>query len=203
MRKKWTAREDITASLLKFREKRKWQLALRRYVIESNVSYAYAPYFGLSIADFRLWIEIQFNKDLKWENFGKAWQFEHLVPVAYFDFSKEEDLRLCWNFINIGVERLDLTKNTAGGLDVLAVRPYFEKLYNKTGYPLCKRMLERIAAIEQKEVAGIEALGSFINQRNTDLSSLSTLNPDEFSRLNTGTSLKELLIEREIIKKFG
>src|SRR6188474_3101936 len=99
-RKRWTPKAEITDELLKSREKRKWQVALRRYVLDKNLSPAYAWYFGLSIDQFRNWIEIQFTEGLSWENFGSAWQFDHVIPVAYFDFSLEEDLLLCWNFIN-------------------------------------------------------------------------------------------------------
>jgi hypothetical protein len=48
-RKRWTAKTEVDASLLQFREKRKWQIALRRYILERNKSTYYAPFFGLSI----------------------------------------------------------------------------------------------------------------------------------------------------------
>lgn len=115
-RKKWTPKVEITDGLIKSREKRKWQLALRRYVLEKNISPGYAPYFGLNIVKFRQWIEIQFTGELNWENFGAAWQFEHIVPLAYFDFSIEDDMHLCWNFINIRVESLELKKRAITGL---------------------------------------------------------------------------------------
>ena len=86
-----------------FNEKRKWQIALRRYIIAGFKCFNYAPYFGIDAANFRKWIEIQFDKDTNWENFSKAWQFDHIVPVAYFNLKDEVDLKLCWNFINIWV----------------------------------------------------------------------------------------------------
>ena len=110
VRKKWTPKEEVTEGLLKFRAKRRWQIALRRYIIEKNPCFAYAPYFGLDIENFRKWIEIQFDEELNWDNFSKKWQFDHIVPVAYFDFDSESDLRLCWNFMNVSVEKLQLNK---------------------------------------------------------------------------------------------
>jgi hypothetical protein len=94
-RKKWTAKTTITEELLKFREKRKWQLALRRYVLEKKAALLYAPYFGLDVNGFREWIALQFTDELNWDNFATAWQFDHIVPVTYFDFTQEEDLYLC------------------------------------------------------------------------------------------------------------
>src|SRR6476620_5571737 len=118
-RKKWTAKDEITDGLIRAREKRKWQVALRRYVIEKNLSGPYAPYFGLGIEDFRSWIELQFTGAMTWENFGSTWQFEHIVPVAYFDFANDADLVICWNFLNI---RAGLVSEQAGSrLDLLSV----------------------------------------------------------------------------------
>jgi hypothetical protein len=202
-RKKWTPKADITEPLLKFREKRKWQLALRRYVLEKNISASYAYYFGLSIEQFRNWIEIQFTGELNWENFGSAWQFDHIVPVAYFDFSIEEDLVLCWNFSNIRVETIDLNKNRGNRIDVMAVKPYFEALYNKTGFSICLKMIDKISKIEVSNIASEPVIEDFIIKNKEHIDMVSTLSKEEFNRLNTGNTLNEILLEREIIKKFG
>jgi len=202
-RKKWTPQVDITEPLLKFREKRKWQLALRRYVLEKNISAGYAFYFGLSIEQFRMWIEIQFVEELNWENFGSAWQFDHIVPVAYFDFSVEDDLILCWNFTNIRVERIELNKTNGNRIDIVAARPYFEALYAKTGFSLCLKMIKKISKIEFSNIISEPAIEDFIIKNGEQLQIASSLNKEEFNQLNKGMSLKDILLEREIIKKFG
>ena len=202
-RKKWTAKDEVTDSVLKFREKRKWQLAFRRYVLERNTSRSYAPYFGLDIENYRKWIELQFTPDLDWDNFGSSWQFDHIIPVAYFDFTKEEDLFLCWNFINIRVERLEPNKARGNRIDVLAVKPYFEALYSKTGYTLCLKMVEKINDIQVSNIVSEPALEDFIIQNKKDLEKLATLSSDEYSRLNKGMSLSDIFLEKEILQKFG
>lgn len=202
-RKKWTPQVDITEPLLKFREKRKWQLALRRYVLEKNISAGYAFYFALSIEQFRMWIEIQFVEELNWENFGSAWQFDHIVPVAYFDFSVEDDLILCWNFTNIRVARIELNKTNGNRIDIVAARPYFEALYTKTGFSLCLKMIEKISKIEFSNIISEPAIEDFIIKNGEQLQIASSLNKEEFNQLNKGMSLKDILLEREIIKKFG
>ena len=202
-RKKWTPQEVITDSLLKFREKRKWQLALRRYILERNPCQSYAPYFGLAIPDFRQWIELQFSSKLKWDNFGTAWQFDHIVPVAYFDFANEGDLRLCWNFINIRVEQLDLNKNKAHRIDVLAVKPYFESLYSKTGLELCNMMLEKINTLQVSSIISEPGLEGFLTVKRGEIEALSNLTNEEFNSINQGVSLNDILLEKEILKKFG
>ncbi len=202
-RKKWTPQEEVTDSLLKFREKRKWQLALRRYILEKNISEAYAPYFGVDNENYRKWIALQFSGELSWENFGSQWQFDHIVPVGYFDFNNPEDLKLCWNFINIRVERLILNKARGNRIDVLAVRPYFEDLFKKTGYSICLKMIQKIAEIEVSNIISEPFLENFIIENKEELEKLATLSPNEFSRLNRGMSLNDIFLEREILHKFG
>ena len=82
-RKKWSTQTEITPILVKSREKRKWQIAFRRYVLERNPSVFYAPYFGLDIDTLRKWLESQFMEGIDWDGFGKDWQFEHIIPVTY------------------------------------------------------------------------------------------------------------------------
>ena len=202
-RKKWTPRLKVDEAALKFREKRKWQLALRRYVLEKNISSGYAFYFGLSIDQFRKWIELQFTKEMKWENFGSAWQFDHIIPLAYFDFSNEEDLILCWNFLNIRVARLEQNKSVTGRMDMVGVKSYFKSLYSKTNYSLCLKMIEKLEKIKSSVKLNEPAIEQFIIFNKAQIELSATFSKEEFNRLNTGNSIDEIILEREIFRKFG
>jgi len=193
---------ETPESLHRKREKRRWQMALRRYVIEKAPSGAYAKYFGLDIEFFREWIEVQLKDGLTWDNFAIKWQFDHIVPVAYFDYSNEEDLLLCWNFINIRVERVEHNKVRGNRVDVMAVRAYFEDLYNKTGYSFCTRMLDKIKAIEIANIESNKELEEFIVKNQDYFEQIAEFSQDDFNRLNDGVSFKNILAEKEIAKKF-
>ena len=125
------------------------------------------------------------------------------MPVAYFDFSVEDDLILCWNFTNIRVARIELNKTNGNRIDILAARPYFEALYTKTGFSLCLKMIEKISKIEFSSIISEPAIEDFIIKNGEQLQIASSLNKEEFNQLNKGMSLKDILLEREIIKKFG
>jgi hypothetical protein len=202
-RKKWTPQTNVTETVLRFREKKKWQLGYRRYVLERMPSEAYAPYFGLGADMLRQWFELQFTDGLGWENFGKAWQFYHIIPTNYFDFSHDADLKLCWNFINIGIERISEEGEAASTIDVLAARAYFQQLYSATGFSLCLRMLEKIHSLESRAAEGNPNIENFLSVHLRDLESIQTLEKQEFLELNQGASLQDILLEREILKKFG
>jgi len=195
--------KETPDSLLKKREKRKWQIALRRYIIEKSQSSSYARYFGLDIEYFREWIELQFGEGLSWDNFAEKWQFDHIVPVAYFDFTKEEDLLLCWNFINIRIERVDLNKTWGNRIDVMGARTYFEDLYNKTQYPFCLKMLEKIRVIEVANVETNNELVAFIIKNQEYFEQVAQLEQVDFQRLNDGVPLNTVLAEKELVRKFG
>jgi hypothetical protein len=186
-----------------FREKRKWQIALRRYILEQQKSLTYAPYFGLDNSLFRQWIAAQFDQDMQWENFSDTWQFDHVVPVAYFDFTNEKDLRLCWNFTNIRAAKIDKTKEGGRGIDVLGAKRFFQNLFQQTGYAICSAMVEKINRLEEAQAVENAALAGFINQHKPYLDAVNQFSPAEFERLNTGTPLQVLLSEKEFLKKFG
>jgi hypothetical protein len=194
---------ETSESILKKREKRKWQIALRRYVLEKAQSGNYARYFGLDIEFFREWIAIQLKDGLSWENFAEKWQFDHIVPVAYFDFTNEEDLLLCWNFINIRVERIDHNKVRGNRIDVMGVRTYFEDLYDRTKYPFCLRMLQKIKAIEVTNIESNKELEHFIIKNQSYFEKIAQFDQSDFQRLNQGASISTVLAEKEIVRKFG
>jgi hypothetical protein len=201
-RKRWTPKTEVTPALIKFREKRKWQIALRRYVLDKNVCAFYAPYFGLDIENLRKWLEIQFVPRMGWEDFGKKWQFDHIVPVTYFDFSNEDELKMCWNFTNLRVEKFQLTKDQGNRLDVLVAKGFFQELYKKTNYAPCLRLLEKIDQIELSDILSSEKQEAFILTNRPYLDMIENYSAFEFELLNSGRTLSEVKKEIDFLKKF-
>ena len=190
-----------TALLLKFREKRKWQIALRRYVIEKNICAFYAPYFGLDIENLRKWFEIQFEQGVGWDDFAKKWQFDHIIPVTHFDFSDEAELKICWNFTNIRVEQFQRNKNRGDRMDVLAAKSYLEELYKKTLYTPCLKLLRKIDQIELSEIVSSEKQQSFIIENRSYLDKIENYSTFEYELLNSGRQGDEVKKEIEFLKK--
>lgn len=201
-RKKWTKQTEVTDSLLKFREKRKWQINLRRYVISQHFCPEYAPYFGLDIKNLRQWFEFQFTTNLSWDNFGSAWQFDHIIPVAYFDYSSDTDLKLCWNFTNLRLEPVQKDKVRGNRLDVLMAKAYFKNLYEKTGYTTCQQLLLKIDEIEVSEFLSTGSQESFIKSHWEYLSMIKNYNAFEFELLNSGRTVEDVNREVNFLKKF-
>jgi hypothetical protein len=202
-RKKWSPKTEITPALLKFREKRKWQIALRRYVLEKKVCIDYAPFFGLDIENMRLWFEYQFQPGIGWKDFAKKWQFDHIIPVTYFDFSIKEELKMCWNFINIRVELFQRNKDRGSRLDVLAAKNYFKDIYKGTNYPPCLKLLEKIDKIELSEFVTTKAQKSFIIEHREYLDMIENYSVFEFELLNSGRDIDHVKKDIDFFKKVG
>lgn len=186
-----------------FREKRKWQIALRRYVVEKQKTVDYAPYFGIDIMNFRKWIELQFDQGLKWENFGKSWQLDHIIPLAYFDFKSQPDLKLCWNFINIRVEKSHSTSIKGSRVDVLTAKTFFNDLFNNTRFGICLEMIRKIELIELSHSGVKNKLESFVQQHYDYLSSIESFSGYEFEQLNLGVGIEDILLEKAMLMKFN
>lgn len=195
--------DELAESKQKQNDKRKWQIALRRYILNGHVASQYAAYFGLDFKNLRRWIEMQFTGELSWSNYGKEWQFDHIIPVAYFDFKNEDELKLCWNFTNIRVEANQKNKERGNRVDVLLAKTYFQEIYNETGYYVCKKLLDKIAAIEISNIISTEAQRQFIKEHLDYLVHMEGFSNYEFELLNRGRNFKEVMKEAALIRNLG
>jgi hypothetical protein len=202
-RKKWTPKTEADDAVLKFRDKRRWQIALRRYVVYKHPSANYAPFFGVDIQTFRQWIELQFTPSMTWENFGHLWQFDHILPVIYFDFNDVEQMKLCWSFVNIRCESIEANKNKGAAVDFLNVKAHFEGLLAATSFPIIGQLIAKLNEIEQSQHSNTDHLAGFINQNKTRLLHFGDFDAVDFLRINQGLPAEDLLAEKELFRRFA
>lgn len=199
-RKQWTPQTNLTEADLLAKEKKKWQLGFRRFVLEGSPSTEYAPYFGLDSKGIRAWLETQFDTTMNWENFGKVWQFEHVLPLAYLDLTDEADLKLGWHCINIRPERINLPRERPS---LAQIKQYFSALHEASGLPICAAILERIEKIPDQPIVISEGQRQFLQANQKQFEAARHFDQADFLRLHEGTSIDDLLLEKEILKKFG
>lgn len=70
-------------------------------------------YLGTTSEIFKSWIEFNFEENMNFENHGKYWHVDHVIPVSKFNINKEEDVLKCFNWINLSpLTKIDnLTKS--------------------------------------------------------------------------------------------
>jgi hypothetical protein len=55
-----------------------------------------------TIEELKQHLESQFEPGMTWDNYGKdGWEIDHIIPCAYFDLTKEENQRICFNYRNL------------------------------------------------------------------------------------------------------
>ena len=56
-------------------------------------------YLGCSIPFLKLYIEVQFIRGMNWDNYGKLWHIDHIIPIAYEDSDNEDEVmsRFHWS----------------------------------------------------------------------------------------------------------
>ncbi len=57
-------------------------------------------YVGLSINEFKKWLEYQFDEHMTWTNYGTYWEIDHVIPCASFDLTQEEQIYKCFTWEN-------------------------------------------------------------------------------------------------------
>ncbi len=58
-------------------------------------------YIGCTISELKTWLEYNFKDDMTWENHGKLWHIDHIIPCASFDLSNEEHIYKCFHWSNL------------------------------------------------------------------------------------------------------
>lgn len=56
---------------------------------------------GCSIGDLLIYLESKFEPGMSWENYGRVWHVDHIMPCAIFDLSKQEHQARCFHFSNL------------------------------------------------------------------------------------------------------
>jgi len=62
-------------------------------------------YIGCTRDELRQYIEMQFKPGMSWDNYGRsgrrAWHVDHIIPLASFDLSKEEERHKAFHYTNL------------------------------------------------------------------------------------------------------
>jgi len=56
---------------------------------------------GCTVHQLKAWLESQFCARMSWDNYGRAWHIDHIMPCASFDLTKPEHVRQCFHYTNL------------------------------------------------------------------------------------------------------
>lgn len=63
--------------------------------------YRSEKYLGCTVAEAKLHIQKQFKKGMHWNNYGTAWHIDHIIPLAKWDLTKEDQRMRAANILNL------------------------------------------------------------------------------------------------------
>ena len=85
-------------------------------------------YLGCTIDMYSKWIRFSSEELYSFDNHGTVWHIDHVIPLSTFDFTKEEDIYLAFNWRN--TTPLDRIENMKKGNKILTsqIEEHFKKL---------------------------------------------------------------------------
>lgn len=56
---------------------------------------------GCSFEEFRRHLERQFKRRMTWQNYGRTWHIDHIIPCSAFDLTRPQHVWQCFHFSNL------------------------------------------------------------------------------------------------------
>tara|TARA_R110000822_G_scaffold1158_1_gene5176 strand:- start:4468 stop:4911 length:444 start_codon:yes stop_codon:yes gene_type:complete len=81
-----------------YKKGKAFAIQLRRFIFLKSKSKKLSAVISCTPEFIRNYIEFQFSGEMTWDNFGKIWELDHIVPCSLF-FDKQDPL--LWHFVNI------------------------------------------------------------------------------------------------------
>lgn len=69
-------------------------------LMKQNKTSSTFDYIGMTISEFREWLEYQFDENMNWDNYGSYWQIDHVTPCASYNLEDENEAFKCFSWEN-------------------------------------------------------------------------------------------------------
>lgn len=103
-------KEYLPIKKQKMKEKRKNDIGFRlqeniknhinRLFKSQDINKPTRKIIGIETKYFIKWFEFQFSNNETWDNYGKYWHADHIIPQSLFDCKNEEDMKICFHWTN-------------------------------------------------------------------------------------------------------
>jgi hypothetical protein len=124
----------------KFRARDIMKRRFSKIVKGRKISSRMLALLGCSSDGLRQWIESQWEHWMTWDNLGPQrpghWQIDHIIPCSWFDQEKQEDLEICWHYMNLRpISALENNKRSNRPTNLI------ETIQGRPDHPMKERML--------------------------------------------------------------
>ena len=91
-------KSDLNFKLARYMRSRLYKAFKSQNVRKINKTF---DLLGCSHSFFKNWIIHQLYGIMTMENYGSVWQIDHCLPIASFNLRDENDMKKCFNWINL------------------------------------------------------------------------------------------------------
>ena len=98
---KWKKKQLKTNSIYRLTERIRGQLnqAIRRRNFSKSQNTI--QYLGIKTKYLKKYLEHKFQPGMDWDNYGKVWHIDHIIPISIVDKSKEENIKFVFHYRNL------------------------------------------------------------------------------------------------------
>lgn len=121
-----TKTEGVYQKKLKIKAKQlRW---LRMFLRGQAIPIDLRGWIGLNAGELKVLLDSRMQPEMNWNNYGKLWQVDHVVPFWLFNLEDEKDLKLVWHPDNLmplaGRDNIHKEGSLEFALDVLQKIPW-------------------------------------------------------------------------------
>jgi hypothetical protein len=69
--------------------------------IKNKDNMSYSKIIKTSTENLINWFDYQFNENMNWDNYGKYWNIDHVIPMSYFNLENKLDRDICLHWTNL------------------------------------------------------------------------------------------------------
>lgn len=107
---KWKKEKRINDPLYKLKENTSRRIRYElNTLLKGKKSKSTVEYLGCTIDELKIYLQEKFKDSMTWENYGKIWQIDHIIPCNSWNLIDNFENNCCWNFRNL--QPLNSTEN--------------------------------------------------------------------------------------------
>ena len=120
----WCRKESF--SNINYRLKKSIAARLRKVIL--NKTDSTMNHIGCNIQYLKEWIEFNFTNEMNWDNYGKLWSIDHVIPVYHFDLTDNCEKLQCWNWSNLMPTTIQYNSSKKNKIDLNQVNYIVDRL---------------------------------------------------------------------------
>jgi hypothetical protein len=79
----------------------KCSLKTRLYELIKNKNFSFSKIINTNCENLVNWFEYQFKDNINWDNYGKEWHADHVIPISFFNLEDLNDRQICFHWTNL------------------------------------------------------------------------------------------------------